>query len=138
MLKLIQKQPSRGALRKSALKICSKFIGEHPCWSVVLIKLLRNFIEVTLWHGCSPVNLLHIFWTHFSNNTSGRLLLLIVIMLEQYCVIYFWFLHIHQLNYLTLVWNWCDEFELVNSACLTSCEFNCIDESIWNHMNLTA
>ena len=31
------------------LKICSK--------------LLCNFIEITLWHGCSPVNLLHIL-TH--------------------------------------------------------------------------
>ena len=26
-------------------------------------------------HGCSPVNLLHIFSTPFSKNTSGRLLL---------------------------------------------------------------
>ena len=26
-----QKQPFRGALTKSVLKICSKFTGEHPC-----------------------------------------------------------------------------------------------------------
>ena len=27
------------------------------------IKIASNFIEVALWHGCSPVNLLHIFRT---------------------------------------------------------------------------
>ena len=28
---IYQKQQSRGVLRKSVLKICSKFTGEHPC-----------------------------------------------------------------------------------------------------------
>ena len=33
--------------------------------------LQRNFfIEITLRHGCSQVNLRHIFRTHFSKNTS--------------------------------------------------------------------
>ena len=31
--------------------------------------------EITLRHGCSPVNLLHIFRTPFTRNTSGWLLL---------------------------------------------------------------
>ena len=51
---------------KAALKICSKFTEEHPCWN--------NFIEITLRHGCS-VNVLHIFRTPFPKNTSGKLLL---------------------------------------------------------------
>ena len=38
-------------------------------------KATSNFIEITLRHGCSPVNLLHIFRTPFAKNTSGRLLL---------------------------------------------------------------
>ena len=59
------------------LKICSKFTGEHPCRSVVSIKSQSNFIEITLQHGCSPVNLLHIFRTLFPKNTSGWLLLLL-------------------------------------------------------------
>ena len=54
-------------LVKGALKICSKFTGEHPWLSVISIKLLYNFIEITLQHGCSSANLLHIsrapFWT---------------------------------------------------------------------------
>ena len=62
-------------LGKGAMKICSQFTGEHPCWSAISIKLLCNFIEITLWHGCSPVNLLHIFRTPFLKNTSGGLLL---------------------------------------------------------------
>ena len=33
--------------------------------------------EITLRHGCSPVNLLQIFRTLFIENTSGRLLLII-------------------------------------------------------------
>ena len=53
---------------KGVLKICSKFTGEH---------LLRNFIEITLWHGCSPVNSLLILRTIFTRNTSGWLLLLL-------------------------------------------------------------
>ena len=38
-------------------------------------KVASNFIEITLQHTYSPVNLLHIFRTPFLKNTSGRLLL---------------------------------------------------------------
>ena len=62
-------------LRKGVPKICSKFTGEHPCRSVISINLQSNFIEITLRHGCSPVNLLHIFRIPFPRNTSGWLLL---------------------------------------------------------------
>ena len=54
---------------KGVLKMCSKFTGEHPCRSVISIKLQSNFIEIALRHGCSPVNLLHIFRTSFLKNT---------------------------------------------------------------------
>ena len=60
-------------LGKSVLKMCSKFTGEHPCKSMISIKC--NFIEIALRHGCSPLNLRHIFRTPFSRNTSGWLLL---------------------------------------------------------------
>ena len=45
----LRKQPSIGILRK----ICIEFTGEHPCRSVTSVKLLCNFIEITLRHGCS-------------------------------------------------------------------------------------
>ena len=37
----------------------------------------NNFIEITLRHGCSPVDLLHIFRTPFPRNTFEWLLLTI-------------------------------------------------------------
>ena len=67
----IQKQPGGSVFRKIVLKICSKFTRDHPCRSVISIKMLCNFLENTLWHGWSPVNLLHIFKTLFYNNTFG-------------------------------------------------------------------
>ena len=53
-------------LKKGVLKICV---------------LQSNFIEIALSHGCSPVNLLHIFRTPFPKITSGGLLLNIVLKL---------------------------------------------------------
>ena len=62
-------------LRKGVLKKCCKFAGEYQCRSAISIKLLYNFVEIALWHGCSLVNLLHIFRTPFPKNNYGRLLL---------------------------------------------------------------
>ena len=64
---------SKVFLGKGVLKTCSKFTGEHPHRSAILIKL--QFIEITLQHGCSLANLLHIFRTPFLKNTSCGLLL---------------------------------------------------------------
>ena len=66
-------------LVKGVLKICSKFTGERSCWSVISVMLLCNFIEITLRHGCCPVNLLYIFKIPFAKNTSGWLLLSVLI-----------------------------------------------------------
>ena len=71
-------------LRKDVLKICNKFTGEHPCRSAISIKLLCNFIEIVPRHGCSPVNFLDISRTPFPRNTSGRLLLIVVLKLGHY------------------------------------------------------
>ena len=69
--RLFQKQPLEVFLWKGVLKMCSKFTGEHPRRSVISIKFQSNFIEITLWHGYSPVNLLHIFRTPFPKDTSA-------------------------------------------------------------------
>ena len=42
--------------------------------TVISIKLQSNIIKIALRHGCSPVNLLYIFRTHFPKNTSEGLL----------------------------------------------------------------
>ena len=38
-------------LGRAVLKIYSRLTGEHPCQSVISIKLLCNFIEITLRHS---------------------------------------------------------------------------------------
>ena len=60
-------------LGRGALKICSKFTGEHSCQSAISIKSLCNFIEAALRHGCSRVNLWHIRTTLqlYCNRTSS-------------------------------------------------------------------
>ena len=51
------------------------FTGEHSCQSVISIKLQSKFIEIGIRHGCSPVNMLHIFRKPFPRNTPGWLVL---------------------------------------------------------------
>ena len=60
-----QKQTSGDVLNNS----CSENMQQ------IYRNLRSNFTEITLWHGCSPVNLLLIFRTPFFRNTSGWLLL---------------------------------------------------------------
>ena len=85
--------PQMGQIKKNLQKFfrnnhvdnvmkCNMEIGNHlditenPCRSVISINLLCNFIEITLRHGCTHVNLLHIFRTPFYKNTCGWLLLI--------------------------------------------------------------
>ena len=66
----LQKQPSRGILKKRCSEKMQQIYSRTP-----MPKLLCHFIEIALQHESSPVNLLHIFRTTFSKNTSGQLLL---------------------------------------------------------------
>ena len=49
---------------------------------------LYHTSQITVWHGCSSVNLLHIIRTSFPKNTSGGLLLeispLIYLLVSKY------------------------------------------------------
>ena len=65
--------PPEDFLGKRCFEICSKFIGEYPCESVISVKLPCNFIEIRLWFGCSPVGLQHHFRTLFAQSTSGEM-----------------------------------------------------------------
>ena len=66
--------PPEVFLRKGALEICSKFAGDHPCQSVISMKL-RNRNKIAFWHMCFPANLPHIFRATFLKNTSEGMLL---------------------------------------------------------------
>ena len=69
-----RRSPIEVLLGKDVLKICSKFTREHPCRSVISLKLLCNFLEISFQHECSPVNVLHIFKAPFYKNSYGGLL----------------------------------------------------------------
>ena len=70
--KKLQKQPSRGVIKERCSENNQQIYKKTP-----MPKCEFNNVseQVTLWHGCSPVNLIHIFRTTFLKNTSGRLLL---------------------------------------------------------------
>ena len=73
-----QNQPPRGFPRKRCSENIQQIYRRAPipkCNFNKVAKLQNNFIEIVLRYGCSPVNFLHIFRTHFLNSTSWRLLL---------------------------------------------------------------
>ena len=65
-----QRQPPRGVPRKMYSENMQQIYRRTP-----MPKLQSNFIEITFRHGCSPVDLQHIFRTPFPRNTSRWLLL---------------------------------------------------------------
>ena len=82
-LKLFRSSQPEVFLKKGVPKICIKFTGEHPCQSVISIKLQSRFFEIALPHECSPLNLLRIFRTLFPRNTSEWLLLTISKVMQK-------------------------------------------------------
>ena len=71
----MQKQSSRGVLGKRCSENMQQIYRRTPMPKRDFNKVACNFVEITLLHGCSPVNLLHIFRIRFSKDTSGQLLL---------------------------------------------------------------
>ena len=70
-----QKQPCRGALRERCSKNIQQIYRTTPILNCMIsIKLQSNFLEITLRHRYSLVNLLHSFGAPFPKNTSRRLL----------------------------------------------------------------
>ena len=81
MINLTKKITLLGILQRFCLKVSGDLFYRTPPFSrtlrsshsEVFLGVLCNFIKITLWHGCSPANLLHIFGTPFFKNTSGWL-----------------------------------------------------------------
>ena len=72
--------PHRCSSNQLFCKICNKFTAEHPRGSVISIKLVYDFTEITLPHGCSPVYLLHIckniFFEEYLGETASEFVML--------------------------------------------------------------
>ena len=81
---------SRSVLRKRCSENMQQVYKRTPLPKSDFNKVARNFIEIALRHGCSPVKLLYIFRTPSLNNISERLLLYIVT-------------HVAQLNFYLLI-----------------------------------
>ena len=73
---------------KGVPKLSRKFIWEHPCRSVISIKLLCNSAEIALRHECFLVTLLYILRTRFCKNTSGSMPLKNRVLTAQSCNIF--------------------------------------------------
>ena len=77
-LSAVQKQPFRGFL----LKRCSENMQQiYKGTPMPKCNFNKNELQFALRHGCSPINLLHIFRTPFLKNTSEWVLLAIVMFL---------------------------------------------------------
>ena len=61
--------------RLSWMKLCSSDNHYTTAPQLKPVKLRITFTDITFRHGCSPVNLLHIFRIPFPKNTSGGMLL---------------------------------------------------------------
>ena len=75
---LLQKQPPGSVLRKTPSENMQQIYRRRSMQKCDFNNVVLHFIEITLQHGCSPVNLLHFFRTPLSRNTSGWMLLILV------------------------------------------------------------
>ena len=69
-------------MKKGVPRNFTKFTGKYRCQSLFFNKIadlrLATVLEKSLWHRCFPVNFVKFLGEPFSQNNSGRLLLLIV------------------------------------------------------------
>ena len=68
-------RPFIGVLKKRCSENIQQIYRRTPRTKSDFNNAASNFIEIKVRHRCSPVNLLNIFRTPFSKNTSGWLLL---------------------------------------------------------------
>ena len=70
-----QKQSSRSVIKKRCSENMDQIYKRTPMLKCHFNKVSKNFIEIALRHGCSPVNWLHILRRPFLKNNSRWLLL---------------------------------------------------------------
>ena len=72
----------RCSVRKGVLRNFAKFTGKHLCQSLSFNKVVGlrpgTLLKKSLWHRCFPVYFAKFRRTPFLQNTSGRLLLLLL------------------------------------------------------------
>ena len=72
------------SVKKGFLINFSKFTGKHLCQSLFFNKVAgispATLLKKRLWHRCFSVNFAKFLWTPFLQNTSGWLLLLLLVV----------------------------------------------------------
>ena len=81
-----QKQHLRGVLKKRCFENMQQVYSRTPMPNADFNKVA---LQITLWHRCSSVNLLHIFRTPFPRNTSAWLLLYFPMLHRRFSTV-FW------------------------------------------------
>ena len=71
-------KPRKGVLKNEYSENMHQIYRNTPMPKCDFNKVACNFTEITRRHGCSSLNLLHIFRTSFPQNTSGGLLLFVI------------------------------------------------------------
>ena len=78
VFKLLNRSWAEAALQKSSYERCSESMQQNyrrtPVPKSDFNKVEKQLFEITLWHGCSPINLRHISRTPFHKISFGRLL----------------------------------------------------------------
>ena len=96
--------PPEVFLGKSILKICIKFTGEHPCQSVILIKLLATLLKSHLGMGvlleicCIFSEHIFIrtvmkgcFWSWCDNFYADDMVLVVIKLMLKRVIFIFWY-----------------------------------------------
>ena len=79
----------RCSVKKIVLRIFAKFTGKHLCQRFYFSKIAGqayNFIKKSLWYRYFPTNFAKFLRTTFLQNTSGRLLLNLLTILNAACL----------------------------------------------------
>ena len=78
----LQTQAFRGVLRKMCSENMQQIYRRKSVPKSDFNKVAMEFFEITLQHKCSPVSLLYIFRAPFPKNTSGGVLLSLLIKID--------------------------------------------------------
>ena len=78
----------RCSARESVLRNFAKFKGKHLCQSLFLVKLPATFLDKETLAQVFPVNFAKFLRTCFLQNTSGRLLLIVLNTPSEYTYFY--------------------------------------------------
>ena len=97
---VVQKQPTEVFCKKRCSKKFRKIHRKTPVPVSFFNKVAGsacNLLKMRLWHGCFPVDFAKFLRTSFSQNTSGRLLLVVAFSLVFCLSSSKWFVIFHKI-----------------------------------------